>query len=159
MAPDKPAVVAAWRVELQRRLEVVLAGQAEATSGTRVDGSHRPANRGERAAVTNQGYLAHAMGLRAEALREALRLLDEVGDGPRDRVVVGALVRVHDGESAWVAVLPGGDATALEVGGVSVRVLSFDAPRVRALAGLGEGDVAELRLPTGRVELEVEAVG
>ena len=148
----KPALIEAWRGELQSRLDRVTRTQDEARSATRVDGSHRPANRGERAAVTSAGYLAHGLGQRAAELAEALRLLDEMGAGPRERVVVGAVVELSDG---WVAVFPGGDATVLTVEGTEVRVLSGRAPLVQAIWNLEEGDEGRLRLPTGVRELEI----
>ncbi len=150
------ALIAAWRQELQTRLDRLVASQGQAREGTRVDGSHRPANRGERAAVTSAGYLALGLGQRAAELAEALRLLEEMGEEPRSRVRVGALMELDDdGESRWVALLPGGDATTLHVEGVHVQVLSAQAPLAVALAGLEEGDCAQLRLPAGVRELEV----
>ncbi|MCB9746635.1 MAG: GreA/GreB family elongation factor [Alphaproteobacteria bacterium] len=158
MPLDKPSLIAAWRAELEQRREVLRRGQAEARAGTRVDGDHRPANRGERGAVTAQGYLAQALQQRISELEEQLRLLDEVGVGPRDRVVVGALVTLEDeaGAQSRLLILPGGDASALADG--AVRVLSGSAPMARALKGLTVGEVAELRVGGGVRALEVVEV-
>ena len=107
MAVDKSQLVERWREHLESRLESLDASQAAARAGTRVDGAHRPANRGERAAVTSQGYLAHGLGQRMEALTETLRLLGQMGSGQRSRIVVGAwVVGVPDG-GAGGAILRG----------------------------------------------------
>ena len=65
----KATLVTAWERILQDRLQSLSSSQDAARSGTRVDGEHRPSNRGERAAVTSQGYLAHGLGARAMAIR------------------------------------------------------------------------------------------
>jgi transcription elongation GreA/GreB family factor len=152
----KSALIAAWRETLQTRLDTLTRTANEARSATRVDGTHRPANRGERAAVTSAGYLAQGLGQRASELAEALRLLDEMGDEPRDRVVVGALVELED---QWLAVFPGGDATRLTVDGTEVLVLSARAPMAQVLLGLEEGDEARLALPGGQRQLVICSVG
>lgn len=147
---DKSELIAAWKQVLEERLARAERGQAEATAGTRVDGSHRPANRGERGAVTAQGYLAHGLGQRALELAEALRILDEVGSEPRERVVVGALVELaEDDQPFWIAVLPGGDASEVALGAHSIKILSAQAPLVRALSGREPDDEVTLAL-TGR---------
>ena len=65
---DKRPFFELWRAELQRRRALHAARQAEARAGTRVDGDHRPENRGERAAVTTQGYLAIGRSWEIEGL-------------------------------------------------------------------------------------------
>lgn len=147
----KAAIQAAWREELRRRRGQAEQSQNDARAGTRVDGDHRPENRGERAAVTTQGYLAAGFAQRIAELDEALRLLELVGLEQRETVAVGALVELSDGRR--IAVLPGGDATRLSVEGLEVLVLSAQAPLVRALAEAFEED--EVALVGGR---EVEVV-
>ncbi|MCB9792230.1 MAG: GreA/GreB family elongation factor [Alphaproteobacteria bacterium] len=153
----KPALIAAWRAELEARLAVAARGQSEARAGARVDGDHRPANRGERAAVSAQGYLAQGLQRRIAELSEDLRLLDEVGAEPRAQVVVGALVLLEDeeGEARRLLILPGGDATTLDSALGPVQVLSGQAPLVRALYGLQAGDVGLVRLGGETREVEV----
>jgi hypothetical protein len=137
------------------------AGQQSARSGTRVDGSHRPANRGERGAVTAQGYLALGLGQRVAALDEQLRLIDEVGTAARSEIVVGALLRIgqEDTEPRWIAVLPGGDATRIEIthgqAQRQVQILSADSPLIRQLRECGPGDVEEIAIGTRIEEVEV----
>ncbi len=161
----KPVLITAWRAELEARLAGAESGQQSARQGTRVDGSHRPANRGERGAVTAQGYLALGLGQRAAALEEQLRLLDEMGDAPRHEVVVGALVQlaVDDEPARWVVVLPGGDATWLEVSGaegpVRVQVLSAASPLIRQLRDCAEDDAVEVHIGGRSVDVEVLQIG
>lgn len=154
---DKPALIAAFRALLEDRLTALNAEGQAARSGTRVDGTHRPANRGERAAVTAQGYLAHGLAARAGAVRDDLARLEEVDPGPCDRVGPGALVTLEfDGgaEERWL-LLPGGQGDRLS----GVLILSPTSPAARALRGLGEGDEATLRrggAPVAAAVLEVE---
>ena len=149
---DKRPIFAAWRSELETRSSAAHAGQLTARAGTRVDGSHRPANRGERGAVTAQGYLALGLGQRAAELAEHLRLLDEVGFGPRETLVVGAVGQIQiTGQSCkTVAVVPGGDATwldiELEAEQLRVQYLSAASPLIRQLRECCAGDADEIEL-------------
>jgi len=145
----KPAVFAAWRRHLQQSIDDLVRVSEAARAGTRVDGSHRPANRGERAAVTTQGYLTHGLGARLAELRAHLDLLDKVDPGPRTRFVMGAIVTLEGG--ARYALLPGGQGMTVHVDSVPTVILSPDAPLARALAGLEAGDEVSWR---GR-ELEI----
>ena len=95
MSVSKEAIVAAWRSLLSDRLLTHESSKDAARSGTRVDGEHRPSNRGERAAVTTQGYLAHAFGERSLALQSSLEQLDAMGLDPRDEVVIGAVLTLE----------------------------------------------------------------
>lgn len=144
----KADLIAAFRARLQTDLDDLRRSRGDATSGTRVD-HERPANRGERAAVTSQGYLALGIGQRIAQLEDALVLLDRIDPAPRERVVTGALVELGDGRR--VLLLPGGQGALLE----GVTVLSPEAPLAKALAGLQAGDVATFR----GAELEIVDVG
>ncbi len=139
---DKDALFASWRAHLQGVRDGLLGAQGQARAGTRVDGEHRPENRGERAAVTTQGYLAAGIGARLAELNAALDVLDRMAPEPRERAVTGALITLADGEGREriLAILPGGDGTAVE----AVRVVSPEAPVARALWGRVEGDEVEL---------------
>jgi hypothetical protein len=88
----KSAVLAAWREVLSKRLSNLESNRTAAQSGTRVDGEHRPSNRGERAAVTSQGYLALGLAERAVAIQANIESLENMGDGPRKDVAIGALL-------------------------------------------------------------------
>ena len=138
----------AQRAELQR-------SQDDARSGTRVDGTHRPENRGERAAVASQGYLTAGIGQRVTSLDRAIRALDLIDPGPREVVSPGALVHIDDGNtSRWILLLPGGQGATLTTEDESISVLSPEAPLARAIAGRGPGDEAMFR----GVEHEIIAV-
>ena len=146
VAESKAQLVAAWSRVLEDRLAALDSSQSAARAGTRVDGSHRPENRGERGAVTSQGYLAHGLQLRMDALAEQLRHIEDMGAGPRAEVVVGAWLELEteDGELQQLAVFPGGDATRVAVGATTVQILSPQSPRVGPLMGLEDGDGATL---------------
>ena len=154
MSIRKEKLVSLRRAELENRLQSLDATQSAARAGTRVDGSHRPENRGERAAVTSQGYLAHGLQQRMDDLAQQLRLVDEMGSGPRNEVVVGAWLSIEDEreERQQIAIFPGGDATILLEQSMSIQVLSPSSPLLQPLMGLEEGDGAVLR-GLGEVEI------
>lgn len=153
------AVVAAHRARLTEQLAALEESAEAAQEAMRVDGDHRPDSRGERGAVSTAGALRAGLLERAAALKAALVDLDGLVVGGRARVGHGALVHVDDGDAErWLAVLPGGDGHAVEVDGVTIRVVSAQAPLVRALWGMEEGDAAEVRRPGGDAEIEVLAV-
>ena len=146
---NKSELYAAWTARLEEARDQALARQQEARSGMRVDGGHRPANRGERATVTSQGYLAEGLQQRLEALELALGLMERLEATPREQVMLGALVRVESewGDGVWFVVLPGGDATVLNHKEVPIAVLSQNAPFVRCFLGASEGDEVEVQIP------------
>ena len=150
-----------WQAELSTRLSAAQVAQSSARSGTRVDGSHRPANRGERGAVTAQGYLALGLGQRVADLTEQLRLMEEMGAGPRDALVVGALaeITISGGPSKLVAIVPGGDGTWLEVdtdsGPKKIQALSAASPLIRQLRECGPGDLEDVELGDRVVEVTI----
>jgi hypothetical protein len=80
---DKGRLIAAFRALMAERREALLSTSADAQAGARVDGDHRPANRGERGAVSQQAALAHGLKVRAAELERTLELLDEVPREPR----------------------------------------------------------------------------
>jgi len=110
--------------------------------------------------VTSQGYLTQGLAKRLDALEETIELLDRVGSGPRNQVVMGAVFRaVHeDGTELSLALFPGGDATILELEGEEVMVLSPQAPLVQAFLGLEEGDEAEVQIAAHRGIWELNRV-
>ena len=157
---DKAQVIGVWRAVLLERLEVLSSSQEAARSGTRVDGEHRPANRGERAAVTSQGYLAHAFGARTKVLQGHLDNLDDMGDGPRTEVVVGAMITVSldDGPAQNIAIFPGGDATKLKVDGQFVTVLSAQSPMAAQLRDTEAGEAVEVELGGELLVVELHTI-
>ena len=158
---DKIELLQAWKAHLVSGLERARTSQGSARQAMRVDGDNRPANRGERATVTSQGYLTQGLTQRMEALEEALDLLDRVGSEPRNQVVMGALVQIEheEGHILRFALLPGGDATAFSIGGDPILVLSPQAPLVQAFLGLRQGDVAEVTRSARKGDWEVLGIG
>lgn len=158
MGMDKTDLWTAFRAHLSGRIAALEAEQRAARAGTRVDGTHRPANRGERAAVTSQSYLALGLGQRAAALRDQLELLDRIPPEPRDEVSIGALLTLEgeDGARQTVLLLPGGEGTVLDTPEGPVTILSARAPLVRDL--LGEPEGAEAIITRGGAETCIEVV-
>jgi transcription elongation GreA/GreB family factor len=156
----KAQAIELWRAILTERLAALLSSQDAARSGTRVDGEHRPSNRGERAAVTSQGYLAHGLGERATALQNHLENLDKMGQVPRNEVVIGALLTVciDDGPTSHIILLPGGDATEVQFDGTPIQVLSASSPMARQLRDSVAGDAEEIELGGRFVEIELLAI-
>jgi transcription elongation GreA/GreB family factor len=154
---DKVALFAAFRGQLEALLADLGKQQEAARSGTRVDGDHRPENRGERAAVTSQGYLTLALGQRIAELREHRDQLDRIDPGARGRITPGALFLAADeeGQETWYLVLPGGQGARLVHADTEVLVVSPESPVARSLSGLGAGDEGTLRRSNRVVEIEV----
>lgn len=150
---DKSACIAAHRAALNVLLDGLRNGSEAARAGTRVDGTHRPASRGERAAVTSQGYLAHGLGQRIAELEEALRVLALVEPGPRSKVANGAFVILEDehGRRRELFVLPGGDGTSQ----LGVTVVSVRSPWIAPFVGCEEGEVGDVLVAGERLEVEV----
>ncbi|MCA9489310.1 MAG: GreA/GreB family elongation factor [Myxococcales bacterium] len=149
---DKAALLDALRAALEGTVKRLRAGQDDASAGMRVDGTHRPTNRGERGAVTSAGYLAQGLEARLDEVNSALELLERLDPGPRSRAVTGAWVTVEraDGEAVQYFLFPG--APGLTLG--EVTVVSPEAPVGQALWGREADD--EVRLPGGEaVVLEV----
>jgi len=153
----KAAVIATWRDILIARLNNLEANRTAAQSGTRVDGEHRPSNRGERAAVTSQGYLALGLGERAVATRVHIDSLKDMGAESRDEIAMGAwlTLSMDCGPHQHFVILPGGDATELEIQGQTVTVLSTQSPLAYQLQDAETGDVLEVELGPKVIEVEL----
>lgn len=160
MALDKQRVFDAFRDAQQQVLDDLERGQDAAREGTRVDGSHRPVNRGERGAVTSQGYLAAGLAARLAELVAHLETLGQMDAGPRVQVGPGALLELaeDDGPPAWYALLPGGLGSRVVVDDVEVMVLSPASPLAVALAGARAGDTVEVARRGRMVQVDVVAV-
>jgi len=141
-AIDKASLKERFADLLRARRDTLIGAQADARAGTRVDGDHRPENRGERAAVSSQGYLAHGLATRMAELTTMLEALELVRTEPCERVGSGALVEIVDesDEARILYVLPGGQGDRLD----GVVVVSPRAPILRTLAGAAVGDAREV---------------
>lgn len=146
---DKATVHAALRAHFERAIHDLERAQKDATASMRVDGVHRPSNRGERGAVTSAGYLTAGLEQRLDELRAALDLLARTGTSPRERAVTGALVTVEAdaGEEGRYYLFPGAPGVTLE----GVLVISPESPVGRALWAAEAGD--EVELPRGSAEI------
>jgi hypothetical protein len=153
---DKAALFTAFRDQLTEQLDTLTRTRQSARSGTRVDGTHRPASRGERAAVSSQGYLALGLGQRISELADTLALLDRIPPEPRDEVASGALLSLSDGQR--ILVLPGGQGMKLPSPDGPVTVLSPASPLIRALAGCVAGDTVEIERGGRWMEIGIAAI-
>jgi transcription elongation GreA/GreB family factor len=152
----KAQVIAHHRAALNETRATLLQNQLAATAGTRVDGDHRPANRGERGAVTAQGYLAHGIGQRIQTIDAALSAIEKIGDGPRDVVTTGALVVVgFETSKRAFAILPGGDGKTITIDQETVTIISADSPIACQLTGLQVDEEGALFLGGCTQEVEI----
>ena len=154
---DKPRLFQRFRTVLEERLRTLDASIADTRSGMRVDDGFRPENRGERAAVTSQGYLAAGLSRRATEVQQALELLAQVDPGPREQVAAGALVLLADEDERQHSylLLPGGQGDRLALPGGTVTVISPSSPLASALRGRTEGDEVLLTLDGRRGQVEI----
>jgi transcription elongation GreA/GreB family factor len=153
----KTALVTAFANLLEERLVSLRRVRDAARSGMRVDGDHRPSNRGERGAVTAQAYLAVGLKSRIDALEGDLALLRQVDPEPRAQIAAGALVSTEDdvGLEQRYLLLPGAQGDALGRGGDVVTAVSPSSPIGRSLIGLTQGDCAEVMRAGRQLNLEI----
>lgn len=156
--PTRVAVVAALRESLREELAAVesvaaMARDEVSSEETRSEGKYDTR-------ATEASYLARGQAWRVAALRRQLAWA-EVFDPERPLsppvVQVGALVQLLGEREEWVFVAPVGGAN-LDVGGVTVKVISPASPLGQAISELEAGEAAEVDTPRGLVELEVGAV-
>jgi hypothetical protein len=154
---DKQTAIAEWRAVLENRLQNLESSKDAARSGTRVDGEHRPSNRGERAAVTSSGYLAQGLAQREAAIQTHLDHLESMGCAARTEAVIGAILTLSiDGSKPQrIALFPGGDATVLQCG---IQVLSSQSPMAVQLRDAEAGDAVEVDLGARIVDVEIESI-
>jgi hypothetical protein len=146
---NKPAIVAWFRAALEQQLDALKRSQQDAASSMRVDGSHRPANRGERGAVTSAGYLTQGIEARITEVGSALELLERAGDGPREKAVTGAIVTVEraSGDTARFWIFPGVSGLVYGEppdGDGPITGVSPESPVGQGLWACEEDDEAEL---------------
>jgi transcription elongation GreA/GreB family factor len=153
----KTALVTAFANLLEERLVSLRRVRDAARSGMRVDGDHRPSNRGERGAVTSQAYLAAGIKSRIDALEGDLALLSQVNPEPHTQIAAGALVSTEDeaGLGQRYLLLPGAQGDALGEGEDAVTAVSLSSPIGRSLIGLTQGDCAEVMRAGRQLELEI----
>ena len=157
MKPVKSKLFQQFLKKLEAQLDALGRTQGSAVQGTRVDGDHRPSNRGERAAVTSQGYLALGLAQRAAELSEKIERLKQVPPTPRSKLANGALALLIDEDDAhrWILVLPGGQGDILVHQGTELTVVSSEAPMLSNLLGKEAGDDGRIRMGGRTLEVEI----
>lgn len=158
--PDPAALLQLVRASLQASLYAARREAGATHGGTQTDGEERAANRGERGAVTEQGYLSSAIAARIAELEGALVHLDLLAPGPRSAGGPGALVKLEDEEGVVSSVLiaPGAPGGPLP-GAPDVLGVSPGSPLGRALTGARVGDEVSTTRAGREVVLVVLAVG
>ena len=148
---DKAQVLAALRERIERDLAVAAEAQRQTQRGATHEESKPENDKDTRA--TESSYLARGQAMRVVELTRdlaAASALELRAFGADTPIAVSALVELDDGERASLYFLaPMGGGLALDVHGVTVRVLTPSAPLGRALLGQRvEADV-EVRTPQG----------
>lgn len=153
---DRRAAVQEHRDRLLATLDDLTREVAQARDGARVDGGHRPENRGERGAVSAQGALAGALAARRAEVEAHLQRLDLIAEGPRHVAGPGAFVTAEEasGELVRVVILPGAAGETLHTAPGFIGV-SPESPLGRALHAAAPGDVVVVRRRDVEVEVEV----
>ena len=155
----KAKVILHHQAGLKETRAMLLKNQVAATAGTRVDGDHRPANRGERGAVTAQGYLAHGIGQRIQTIDAALSSIEKIGTGPRDVVTTGALVEIAlEDEQRTFIILPGGGGQTVTIDQHTVTIISANSPVARQLNGLQIDEDGTLLIGERSQDIEVTSL-
>lgn len=152
VAMDKRAILSTF-------LEQISAEIARATGAanrTRDDATHeeaRPENDKDTRALETS-YLARGQAQRVVELEQAerqVRFMTLRDFGPEDAIDVSALVEVEsDGVSTWYLISPAAGGHSVAYAGVTIDLLTPQAPLGRALIGRMSGDDLEVRVG-GRV--------
>lgn len=145
---DKQAIIQAVAAMLQEEI----ARATETANKTRQGAVHeeaRPENDKDTRAL-EASYLARGQAQRVVELeRSAKRItfMETRTFGPDDPIDVSALMLLEDEEgSRWYFLAPTGGGRTIVLDGVSIDVITPEAPLGRALVGRQRGDDLELRL-------------
>jgi hypothetical protein len=122
----------------------------------RTDGAERAANRGERAALSDSGYLGEALANRRAELEATLAALERLAPGPRDRGGPGAILAVEGPDGAVERVLLAPGAPGGPIGAPPVLAVTPTSPLGRALIGVRVGDIVTVR--RGGVDVDLAVV-
>lgn len=144
-AMNKSAVLAALRAELERQFRRV-AGAADEARGYATDADSKAENKYD-TRTTEASYLAAGQAAKAEELAATVRLFGTwvpPDFGPSDPIDLGALVEVTfgpgKGDRSAFLLAPGGGGLDAECDGVTVTVISPQAPLFQQLKGRRAGD-------------------
>jgi hypothetical protein len=154
---DKAQVLAALRERLERDFAAAVEAQRRTRGGATHEES-RPENDKDTRALESS-YLARGQARRvlelggALASVSALELRRFEDAGP---IAMTALIGLDDGERrSFYFMAPAGGGLEVEVGAVTIRVLTPEAPLGRVLLGQGVGSDVEVRTPQGTREYRV----
>jgi transcription elongation GreA/GreB family factor len=161
MTMDKPAIVRAVLV----RLDDEIRRATESADRTRQGAIHeeaKPENDKDTRAL-EASYLARGQAQRVvdlESARKRVQFMELRTFGDGDAIDLSALVQVVDSDDGddsarWYFLAPAGGGHRVEVGGVTIDVLTPEAPLGRALIGKLPGDDVQLRLAGRMRELEI----
>jgi transcription elongation GreA/GreB family factor len=144
---DKRAIIAAMRMAMAREAEVL----TTAATSAREAATHEE-NKPENDKDTRALEAAYLAGAQADRVRDlgradnALQFLTLRPFGDGDKIALTALVEVEvDGASQHYFLSPVGGGMRVDACGISVLVVTPEAPVGRALVGKEIGDVVEVR--------------
>lgn len=160
MPVDKHALIR----RLLESLAADIARATEAANRSRHDATHeeaRPENDKDTRALETS-YLARGQALRVVDLEQAerqVRFMTVRDFGPDESIDLSALVELESDEGLRRYLLaPAGGGRTIEYEGVSVDILTPEAPLGRALVGRAAGDEFELRVGPRLRELMIASV-
>jgi transcription elongation GreA/GreB family factor len=154
---DKDAVLRAVRAKIEADLEGAIRAQKDAHEAATHEEA-KPENDKDTRGL-EQSYLARGLAERVVELKQAKSAFLSV-TGTRSTVDVGALVVVEDEDGAEKTYLmgPAAGGLAVQVSGVTIKVVTPSSPLGKALANKGVDDEAIVKGPKGERELVVVSV-
>jgi hypothetical protein len=154
---DKRAILSSFLEQLAA--EITRA--TEAANRTRSDATHeeaRPENDKDTRALETS-YLARGQALRAvdlERIERHIRFMTLRDFAPDDPIDVSALIEVDaDGTNVWYLLAPAAGGRSIAHAGITIEVISPEAPLGRALIGRVRGDDLEVRVGARTRELTI----
>lgn len=108
-------------------------------------------------------YLAGAQAKRARALQDSIDILKKIEiKNYMDGVPIQGLALVQllaeDGGEKWFFILPSQGGAVVEIEGVSIQVLTPDAPLGQAMYGKTTGDTVKIDVRREKLEYEIGEV-
>lgn len=152
-SPSKQDVRRAFQLEVADQLGRI--AQMTAAARDEATGQESASEGKYDTRATEASYLAAGHGRRMAALKQLAAWLDACRPVRHDAVRIGSLVGLEGPRGArWVWVGPAGGAQ-VEVGNVSVQLISLHSPLGRQLRDARVGDDLELETPRGLTQLHV----
>jgi hypothetical protein len=154
---DKPAILSA----LLEQLAAEIARATAAANRSRHDATHEESraenDKDTRALETS--YLARGQAQRVVELEQAerqVRFMTLRDFGPDDPIDLSALVEVEsDGANTWYLIAPAAGGHSVSHAGITIDVLTPEAPLGRVLIGRVSGEDLELRVGPRVRELSI----